>query len=45
MEDSTSVTILDTAKESLLQGLTEENEGLQSVLTDEYLWIKLKLHF
>lgn len=34
MEDSTSVIILDTAKEALLQGLTEENEGLQSVLTD-----------
>lgn len=34
MEDNTSVKILDTAKESLLQGLSEENQGLQSVLTD-----------
>ncbi|TWW70550.1 DNA-dependent protein kinase catalytic subunit [Takifugu flavidus] len=29
MEDSTSVRILDVAKESLLQGLSEENQGLQ----------------
>lgn len=42
MEDNTSVRILDTAKESLLQGLTEENQGLQSVLTDRhYLTITL----
>lgn len=46
MEDNTSVTILNTAKESLLQGLSEENEGLQSVLTDEYYFsVKLKLYF
>lgn len=46
MEDNTSVKILDTAKESLLQGLSEENEGLQSVLIDKYyLSVKLKLYF
>lgn len=46
MEDDTSVKILDTAKESLLQGLSEENEGLQSVLTNKYdLSVKLKLCF
>lgn len=46
MEDDTSVKILDTAKESLLQGLSEENEGLQSVLTNKYDFsVKLKLCF
>lgn len=46
MEDNTSVKILDTAKESLLEGLSEENEGLQSVLIDKYyLSVKLKLYF
>lgn len=34
MKDDISVKILDTAKESLLQGLSEENQGLQSVPTD-----------
>ncbi|XP_008336506.2 DNA-dependent protein kinase catalytic subunit-like [Cynoglossus semilaevis] len=29
MEDSTSVEILNAAKETLLQGLAEENQGLQ----------------
>ncbi|KAM3592965.1 uncharacterized protein V6R79_002700 [Siganus canaliculatus] len=29
MEDSTSVEVLNTAKETLLQGLSEENQGLQ----------------
>lgn len=33
MEDSTSVEVLNAAKETLLQGLSEENQGLQSVPT------------
>lgn len=30
INDSTSVQILNAAKEALLQGLSEENQGLQS---------------
>lgn len=29
MEDNTSIEVLNTAKETLLQGLSEENQGLQ----------------
>ena len=29
MEDNTSVEVLNAAKETLLQGLSEENQGLQ----------------
>lgn len=29
MEDDTSVQVLSAAKETLLQGLSEENQGLQ----------------
>lgn len=29
MEDNTSIEILNAAKETLLQGLSEENQGLQ----------------
>lgn len=47
MEDNTSVRILDTAKESLLQGLSEENEGLQSVLTETLFnnYINTEVHW
>lgn len=36
MEDNTSVEVLSAAKETLLRGLSEENQGLQSVPSISY---------
>lgn len=43
MEDDTSLEVLNVAKETLLEGLCDENQGLQSVLKFNLCFMYIRL--